>query len=108
MTQDANTLLQVLLKNQGLHTTRPQFTNIFYGQVIQTDASIASKLPVGATSPIPAGMMTVLVSSLGNNYLTDPIPYPANTAPAVGTTVAVGFSTNGVPICVAIYPLTAP
>jgi uncharacterized PurR-regulated membrane protein YhhQ (DUF165 family) len=108
MSQDANTLLQVHFKNQGLHLTRPQFTNILYGQVLQTDVSIASKLPVGATSPIPTGMMTVSVSSLGNNYVTEPIPYPSHGAPKVGTTVSVGFTPNGIPICVAIHPLTEP
>ena len=75
MTQDANTLLQVQLKGQGLHTTRPQFTNILYGTVLQTNVSIAPILPHGASSPIPTGMMTVAVAALGNNYVTDPMLY---------------------------------
>lgn len=108
MARDANTLLQMDLKNQGLHTTRPQFTNILYGTVLQTDVSIAGILPVGASSPIPTGMMTVAVTALGNNYVTPPIPYPSRGAPPVGGTVSVGFTPNGVPICVAIHPLETP
>lgn len=108
MSQDANTILQGQLKQQGLHTTRPQFTNILYGAVLQTDISIAPILPIGASSPIPTGMMTVAVATLGSNYVTDPILYPGGIAPEVGTTVAVGFTPNGAPICVALYPQTAP
>lgn len=107
MAQDANTLLQAQLKQQGLHTTRPQFTNILYGTVLQTDVSIAPILPVGATSPIPTGMMTVAVAALGSNYVTPPILYPGGVAPDPGTVVAVGFTPNGTPICVTIYAITS-
>ena len=103
MSQDANTILQAELKQQGLHTTRPQFTNILYGTVLQTDVSIAPILPVGASSPIPAGMMTVAVASMGSNYVTEPILYPRGGTPAVGTIVAMGFTPNGTPICIAVY-----
>ena len=103
MAQDANTLLQAQLKQQGLHTTRPQYTNILYGTVLQTDISIGPLLPLGAHNPIPTGMMTVAVAALGNNYVTPPILYPGGVAPAVGAVVAVGFDPNGTPICVAIY-----
>jgi hypothetical protein len=72
MSQDSNTILQGQLKQQGLHTTRPQYTNILYGTVLQTDVSIGPLLPVGATSPIPTGMMTVAVAALGSNYVTLP------------------------------------
>src|ERR1700691_1045627 len=103
MSQDSNTILQGQFKQQGLHTTRPQYTNILYGYVVQTDVSIAPLLPVGASSPIPTGMMTVAVPVLGNNYVTQPILYPGGIAPDPGTQVAVGFTPNGTPICVAIY-----
>jgi hypothetical protein len=105
---DSNTVLQGQLKQQGLHTTRPQYTNILYGTVVQTDVSIAPILPVGATSPIPTGMMTVSVPVLGSNYVTTPILYPGGVAPAVGTQVAVGFTPNGTPICVTIYTPAPP
>lgn len=103
MSQDANTILQIQLKQQGLHTTRPQFTNVLYGTVLQTDVSIAPILPHGATSPIPAGMMTVAVAALGDNYVTPPILYPTGVTPAVGTAVSVGFTPNGTPVCVTMY-----
>ena len=103
MAGDALTILQGQLKQQGLHMTRPQFTNILYGTVLQTDVSIAPLLPVGASSPIPTGMMTVAVAAMGSNYVTNPVLYPGGVAPAVGTTVAMGFSPNGTPICVALY-----
>jgi hypothetical protein len=107
MSQDANTLLQVHFKNQGLHLTRPQFTNILYGSVLQTDVSIGPILPVGASSPIPVGMMTVAVPVLGDNYVTQPILYPGGVAPSPGTQVAVGFTPNGTPICVTIFAATS-
>ena len=108
MSQDANTILQAQLKQQGLHTTRPQFTNILYGTVLQTDISIASILPVGATSPIPAGMMTVAIAALGSNYVTEPILYPNGFAPPVGAIVSIGFTPNGTPIAITAYtPITA-
>lgn len=103
MSQDALTVLQGQLKQQGLHMTRPQFTNILYGTVVQTDVSIEPLLPLGATSPIPNNMMTVAVAALGSNYVTTPILYPGGVAPAPGTIVAVGFTPNGTPICIAIY-----
>ena len=106
MSQDSNTILQGQLKQQGLHTTRPQYTNVLYGTVVQTDVSIAPLLPVGAHSPIPTGMMTVAVAALGSNYVTPPILYPGGIAPPVGTIVAVGFSPDGTPICVTVYGLT--
>lgn len=107
MSQDANTLLQAQLKQQGLHATRPQFTNILYGTVLQTDISIAPILPHGAESPIPPGMMTVAVAALGSNYVTPPILYPGGSAPAVGSTVAVGFDTNGAPIATTTFAATS-
>ncbi len=104
MSQDANTILQGQLKQEkGLHTTRPQYTNVLYGFVVQTDISIAPLLPVGASSPIPTGMMTVSVPVLGSNYVTQPIIYPGGVAPDPGTQVAVGFTPNGTPICTTIY-----
>lgn len=103
MSQDSNTILQGQLKQQGLGTTRPQYTNILYGTVVQTDVSIAPLLPAGASSPIPAGMMTVAVSPLGQNYVTAPILYPGEGAPPTGSIVAIGFSPDGTPICVAVY-----
>jgi hypothetical protein len=106
MAQDALTLLQGQMKQQGLHMTRPQHTNILYGTVLQTDISIASILPVGASSPIPTGMMTVAVAALGSNYVTPPILYPGGVAPDVGSIVAVGFTPNGTPIVTTIYAAT--
>ena len=103
MAQDGLTVLQAQLKQLGLHMTRPQYTNILYGAVLQTDVSIAPLLPVGAESPIPTGMMTVSVAALGSNYVTPPILYPRGGTPDVGTIVAVGFTPNGTPICIAIY-----
>jgi hypothetical protein len=103
MTQDSNTLLQAQLKQQGLHTNRPEFTNILYGNVLQTDVSVAPLLPLGATSPIPTGMMTVAITSLGSNYVTGPILYPGGVAPQPGTQVAMGFAPDGTPICTAVY-----
>lgn len=103
MSQDSNTILQGQLKQQGLGTTRPQYTNVLYGTVVQTDVSIAPKLPVGAASPIPPGMMTVSVPSLGSNYVTPPILYPGGIAPLIGSIVAVGFTPDGTPICVTVY-----
>ena len=103
MSQDSNTILQGQLKQQGLGTTRPQYTNILYGTVVQTDVSIAPRLPAGAHSPIPTGMMTVAVPALGQNYVTPPILYPGGIAPPTGTIVAMGFSPDGTPICVAVY-----
>lgn len=103
MSQDSNTILQGQLKQQGLGTTRPQYTNILYGVVMQTDASIEPLLPPGAPSPIPTGMMTVAVAALGINYVTPPILYPSDAAPLTGSIVAMGFSPDGTPICVAVY-----
>jgi hypothetical protein len=103
MSQDALTILQGQLKQQGLHMTRPQYTGTLYGQVLQTDVSIAPILPPGAESPIPTGMMTVAVAVLGSNYVTPPILYPGGVTPPVGTTVAMSFSQDGTPICVAVY-----
>ena len=103
MSQDSNTILQGQLKQQGLHTTRPQYTNILYGTVVQTDVSIAPLLPEGASSPIPTGMMTVAVAALGSNYVTTPILYPGGSTPTPGDSVAVGFTPNGTPICVTTY-----
>ena len=104
MSQDSNTILQGMLKQQhGLHTTRPQYTNILYGTVVQTDVSIRPLLPQGAASPIPPGMMTVAVAALGSNYVTAPILYPGGVSPATGTIVAVGFTPDGTPICVTVY-----
>ena len=105
MSQDSNTILQGQLKQQyGLYTTRPQYTNILYGTVVQTDVSIKPILPSGAASPIPSGMMTVAVAALGSNYVTAPILYPGYVAPPRGAIVAVGFTPNGTPICVTVYP----
>jgi hypothetical protein len=103
MSQDSNTILQGQLKQQGLHTTRPQYTNILYGTVLQTDVSIGPLLPVGATSPIPTGMMTVAVAALGSNYVTAPILYPGGATPVTGSIVAIGFTPDGTSICVAVY-----
>jgi len=76
-----------------------QIKGIYYGTVLQTDVSIA----LGAGSPIPTGTMTISIPNLGNNHVSDPIPYPSRVAPALGSQVAVGFDSRNNPIVLAIY-----
>lgn len=83
----------------GVLSDAPQINGIYYGTVLQTHVSIG----LGASSPIPAGMMTVNIPTLGVNYVSDPVPYPGTVAPAPGTQVAVGFDAASNPVVLAMY-----
>ena len=83
----------------GVLADAPQINGIYYGTVVQTHVSMG----LGASSPIPAGTMTISVPTLGVNYVSDPVPYPGTVAPPLGTKVAVGFDTKSSPVVLAMY-----
>jgi len=81
-----------------------QIKGVYYGIVLQTDVSLG----LGAGSPIPTGMMTVGIPTLGVNYVSDPLPYPGGVAPSLGSQVAVGFDARNNPIVVSVYTTNLP
>jgi hypothetical protein len=98
--QSAGTILQQeILSTSGHLADAPQINGIYYGSVIQTDVSLG----LGASSPIPVGMMTINIPTLGVNYLSNPVPYPGSVAPPLGTKVSVGFDVNSNPVVLALY-----
>lgn len=96
----ASTILQQEIRSISGHLAdAPQIEGIYYGTVVQTDVSLG----LGASSPIPAGMMTINIPTLGVNYLSTPIPYPGAIAPPLRTQVSVGFDVNSNPVVLALY-----
>jgi hypothetical protein len=99
-TNSASTLLaQQLLRMHGITADAAQITGTYYGIVVQTDVSLG----LGSSSPIPSGMMTVNIPSLGVNSVSDPLPYPGSVAPPLGTQVSIGFDSSSSPIVLALY-----
>ena len=89
--QDSNALLQHILKvDYGILSTGTQFEGIYYGKVLQTDAS--------APGPITPGNMTFTIPALNSTQVWGPLPYPGSTAPPDGTVCVVGFGPNNSPV----------
>ena len=98
--QSSSTILQqTILSTSGHLADAVQISGIYYGVVVQTDVSLG----LGSSSPIPSGMMTINVPTLGVNYLSDPVPYPGSIAPPLGTKISVGFDVNSNPVVLALY-----
>jgi len=88
---DSATLLQQTFKmSHNILTSGKQFEGVYYGTVVQTDAS--------NPGPITAGNMTFTIPSLSGNNVWGPLPYPGETAPPNGTTCSVGFGPNNQPV----------
>jgi len=98
-TQDADTILQHVLKVQyGVLSSGKQFEGVYYGVVLQTDAT--------APGPITAGNMTFTIPAISGTQVWGPMPYPGEYPPPAGTVCAIGFGPNNQPIVLSFYGFT--
>lgn len=87
-----------LKKTANILSTGVQFTGLYYGNVIQTDAT--------APGPITAGNMTITIPALSGTEVWGPIPYPGSIPPPAGTTCVISFANNNQPIAISFYGFT--
>ena len=98
-TNDTNTLMQGRLKKTtNILSTGVQFTGLYYGNVVQTDAT--------APGPITKGNMTITIPALSGTEVWGPIPYPGSVPPPAKTVCVVSFANNNQPIAIAFYGFT--
>ena len=87
----------LLLHNK--HVDAEQVKYVHYGTVLQTDFTIGGRSGI----PIPSGMMTIHIPDLGNNHVSEALPYPGVQPPPLGTQVSIGFDSDSNPIVISIY-----